>query len=289
MEVSEALIPSGNMNHFLLKLFHSRVQPGKRAYRQHHHTEFEIAVFKEGCGTYTVGAKTYSIHEGDVFLFSTHEVHCITEIAGCDQMVLMNIHFEPRFIWSPGNNLFDAKYLKIFFDRNENFENRLDRYNPATEKIRSLMLQMEQEFHDKPPEYELMVKIQLLTILVTLIRNYNYVNETGSGYPVTQQSLAKIEEAMLFIDQNIEKDLSLEDIAATASMSRTYFSTIFKKLNGISPWDYITTKRIEKSIERLRGSDETVLEIACSCGFNNTANFNRAFSKITGKVPKDYR
>jgi len=289
MEVSEALIPSGNQNHFLLKLFHSHVQPGKRAYRQHHHTEFEIAVFKEGCGTYTVGSKLYDIRPGDVFLFSTHEIHCITEIADCKQMVLMNIHFEPRFIWSPGNDLFDAKYLKIFFDRNENFENRLDRNNPATQKIRSLMLQMEQEFHDKLSEYELMIKIQLMTILVTLIRNYDYVNETGSGFPVTQQSLAKIEEAMLFIDQNVEKDLSLEEIAKAAGMSRTYFSTIFKKLNGISPWDYITAKRIEKSIERLKDGNETVLEIACACGFNNTANFNRAFRKITGKVPTDYR
>ena len=72
-------------------------------------------------------------------------------------------------------------------------------------------------------------------------------------------------------------------------MSKTYFCTIFKKLNGISPWDYITIKRVEKSVEILKTSQDTVLEIALKCGFNNTANFNRAFKKVTGKVPGDYK
>lgn len=72
-------------------------------------------------------------------------------------------------------------------------------------------------------------------------------------------------------------------------MSRTYFCTVFKKLNGISPWDYITIKRIEKSIGLIKNEDMSMLEVACACGFNNSTNFNRSFKKVTGKTPGEYR
>jgi len=113
MIFNESVIRSGENNKFLLKLFHSTVNPGQRVYREHHHTEFEISVFKSGKGIYTVGNKQYEFEKGDVFMFSSDELHCITEISADEPMDLMNIHFEPRFIWSAGNDMFDVKYLKI--------------------------------------------------------------------------------------------------------------------------------------------------------------------------------
>jgi AraC-like DNA-binding protein len=286
MIFGESVISSLDKNKFLLKLFHSTVEPGKRVYRNHHHTEFEISVLVSGKGVYTVGNKTYDFQKGDVFMFSSDEAHCITSISSDEPFDLMNIQFEPRFIWSSGN-LFDLKYLKIFLERNEKFENRLDRENPTTEKIRKIMFDMESEFKHKQPEYELMIKIQLLQLLVTAIRGYDYVKE--SNFSTNLKIISSLEKAMNYIDENLFSNLSLEEISHVSKMSRTYFCNIFKKLNGLSPWDYITIKRVEKSIEMLKTTNDTVLDIALKCGFNNTANFNRAFKKITGKVPSDYR
>lgn len=83
--------------------------------------------------------------------------------------------------------------------------------------------------------------------------------------------------------------MGLDELAEIASMSKSYFSTVFKKLNGISPWDYLISKRISFAAELLKNTDKTILEIALECGFNNTANFNRAFKKITGKTPSEYK
>ena len=288
MITHESVIPSGINKRFLLKLFHSTVNPGQRAYRQHHHTEFEISVFISGNGTYTVGNKVYHFRKGDVFMFSSNEIHCITNIEADEPMDLLNIHFEPRFIWSAGNDLFDARFLKIFFERNENYENRLDRDNPATAEIRELILSIEKEFEVKKPEHELMIKVDILKILVTAIRSYNYVKDNACAFTIRQQSLYNLEKAMDYIDKNLTENISLDNLAKNANMSRTYFCTVFKKLNGISPWDYITIKRVEKAIELLKTTNLTMLELALKCGFNNTANFNRAFKKVTSKVPSDY-
>ena len=289
MEVKEALIPSSTHGDFLLKLFNVHVPPGKRAFRHHRHIEFEIVLFKSGHGTYTVLNNSYDIQAGDIFLFSSNEVHCITNIEGSEEMVLMNVHFEPRFIWSTGNDMFDSKYLKIFLDRNENFENRLDRNNPASNIIKQLLLDIEKEFYQKPVEYALMVKTQLLTILVNLIRHFNCVKLDADDLFIRKYNFEMIEKSMNFINQHLKDDITLEQLASEANMSRAYYSTVFKQLNGISPWDYITSKRIELSIEYLKTHTGTMLEIAGLCGFNNTANFNRAFKKYTNKTPSEYK
>ena len=71
----------------LLKLYHSAVMPEKRGYRNHHHAEFEIGLIKAGTGIYKVGEREYPIQKGDIFLFSTDEHHCITEISGNEEML----------------------------------------------------------------------------------------------------------------------------------------------------------------------------------------------------------
>ncbi len=269
----------------LLKNYHSAVMPEKRGYRDHHHTEFEIGLIKQGSGIYRSGDRQYDIRRGDIFLFSTDEHHCITEITGKEEMVIMNVQFAPRLLWSQ-RDIYDAKLLKIFLGRSSRFENRIDRQSPSTRVIESHLLAIEEEFERGESEYELMVKVHLLSILIELLRGYDYV-EDGEEIGAKGASYDKMARAMDFIDANITSDLQLSELASIAGMNKTYFSTLFKKLNGMSPWDYITVKRIDLARRLLSDKDKTVLEVAMLCGFNNTANFNRAFRKVTGKTPSE--
>ena len=286
MDFEQIKIKSGDNGDCLLRIFYSEALPKKREWREHHHTELEISLVKEGQGVYTVGAEQYTISPGDVFLYGTHEEHYITDISGCERLRLMNIHFEPRFIWA-GSDLFDVKYLRIFFDRSENFRNRLDRENPATSEIVRLLVEIEREAAERREEYELMVKIKLLSLLVLLNREYDYVSD-GTSY-VESAKYSQISGAMKYIDENLAEPLTLDEIAAKANLNKTYFTTLFKKLNGVTPWEYLTARRIEKSYALLTRRDMNILEIANSCGFNNASNFNRAFRKVTGMTPSEYR
>ena len=72
-------------------------------------------------------------------------------------------------------------------------------------------------------------------------------------------------------------------------MSRSYYSATFKQLNGVSVWGYITAQRIDRAQHLLESTSLPVMEISEHCGFNNIANFNRSFKKITGKTPRGYR
>ena len=91
-----------------------------------------------------------------------------------------------------------------------------------------------------------------------------------------------------YIQRNFERKLTLEELAKVAFLSPTYFSYIFKKLNGISLWKYINIKRVERAIEILKRENISKLEIAERCGFSSSSNFYKTFFAITCKTPSEY-
>ena len=82
-----------------------------------------------------------------------------------------------------------------------------------------------------------------------------------------------------------EHTLELADIAC---LSPTYFSSVFKKFNGISLWEYISIKRVERAVDMLKNEKITKLEVAERCGFSSSSNFYKTFTAITGKRPGDF-
>lgn len=272
----------------LLRVYESQADFKRRDFTEHHHSAFEISYIRSGRGVYRIGDQTMDIRAGDVYLFGANEVHCITEIHDDKPMTLLNIHFEPRFIWSPSGNALDQSFLRIFLDRGEGFSNRLDRRNPASSEIASLLLCIKKEADERPEAFDLMIKTHLLNVLVLLIRHYDYVSTTPSA-PLRSDRLAHMESALNYINENLSASLSLDELAQKAGMSRTYFSTVFKKLNGLTPWEYIGLKRIERAKRLLRTTNKSVLEISLDCGFNNISHFNRQFKQATGLKPVEYK
>ncbi|MBE5041256.1 helix-turn-helix domain-containing protein [Ructibacterium gallinarum] len=123
--------------------------------------------------------------------------------------------------------------------------------------------------------------------MLILLRDYDYVNSKNNS-SANNQTLSQLALAMQYIENHLEESLTLAEIAQQSTMSKSYFSTMFKKYNGISPWDYITIKRVEKAIGLLTTSNLSKLEIAARCGFHSSANFYKAFARVTGKTPSDY-
>ncbi|MBE5041255.1 AraC family ligand binding domain-containing protein [Ructibacterium gallinarum] len=86
-----------------IKIFHSASPSGKRSYREHHHTECELSVILSGSGIYSIKDKEYTLQKGDIFLFGSNEIHYITDIFPGNNFELINIQFEPKFLWNDGD------------------------------------------------------------------------------------------------------------------------------------------------------------------------------------------
>lgn len=269
----------------LLRVFRSTLPADASMFYEHHHTAFEITMVLSGSGIYATKSTEFPIKGGDIFFFSTDEYHWIKKLD--EKTDFLNIHFEPRYIWSENFGISNKELIKIFFNRKKNPHNKL---NPekSSDTVKELMYKIEEEFIKKKAEYEIMQKIHLINILVEMVRSYDGQLEEDE-VSCSAESIRCIEKALAYIDENLENDLTLEALAKVANMSKNYFCRRFKKLNGISPWEYITIKRIERAVMYIESTDLTRLEIASKCGYNNTSNFYHAFKKVTGKTPADYK
>ncbi len=98
-----------------------------------------------------------------------------------------------------------------------------------------------------------------------------------------------IKEAMGFIDQNYQRDVSVEEIAAASGLNRSYFGKLFKETMGFSPQQYLIQYRMTKAAELLKGSRIPVGEVARSVGYENQLHFSRAFKNTYGISPSQYR
>ena len=150
-----------------------------------------------------------------------------------------------------------------------------------------LILSLEKELKNGGICYKTMSKYFLLSALIHILRNYPYTNEM-TVQPAAKNATDGLNAAIKYIDLHLNEKLTLHVIAEIACMTPTYFSYIFKKFNGISPWEYITIKRVEAAVDLIKTTNLTKLEIAERCGFSSSSNFYKAFVKITGKKPNEY-
>jgi AraC-like DNA-binding protein/mannose-6-phosphate isomerase-like protein (cupin superfamily) len=278
MREKEYLLSDG-CGRAVIKTYHSSLYACKRPYRAHHHTECELSVFLKGAGVYAMEKTSYPFLAGDVFLFGTGETHSITEIS--EDMEVLNVHFEPRILWEHSDT---AELLSLFSSRSDSFENR---FRDGSGTLREMILSLEREIEQKQSCSLITAKYLLFSILATLIRRFDCVRTDAS--PATPSAQVKnLRRAIDYIGENLSEPLTLSAIADVAYMSPTYFSSVFKRLNGISPWEYITIKRVEKAVEMLKSTDLSKLEIAERCGFSGASNFYKMFLRITGKRPSDF-
>lgn len=283
MEVREEYIRERSGKGFLVKLFNVRVPESKRAWREHRHIHFEIALIKSGSGVYSVCGKSYNFSAGDLFVFSSNEIHCITEI-GSGGMHIMNLHIDPRYFWGSDTERFSD--YNLMFSHSDSFENHIPCNHPSCEQIKALILDAESELYSKSPEYRMAVRSDIIRIITCLVRECKYQNKAVTS----SSNISAISKAVEYIHSGLSDTLRLCDIAAEAGMSASYFSNVFKSAMGITLWEYITEKRIDNAIRLIdKHPEKTMLEIALECGFNNTANFNKAFKKCTGLTPSEYK
>ena len=132
------------------------------------------------------------------------------------------------------------------------------------------------------------IKHTVLELLISIMQEIT-LNDHTTQNTVVSAHLNDIQNAICFIHEHLSESISLDDIAHAVNISRASLSSNFKKINGISPYEYLLIKRIEKSLTLLKNTDISILSIAQESGFSNLSNFNRIFKKINGMTPKDYR
>jgi AraC family transcriptional regulator len=106
---------------------------------------------------------------------------------------------------------------------------------------------------------------------------------------MTRMLKYNIQSILLYIQNNLERDISVNELADMACFSKDHFSRVFKSITGMAPCDYIIRKRIERAQFLLLTTEMGQKEIIEETGFRSASYFSRIFKKITTYTPEKYR
>ncbi len=261
----------------------------------HWHRELEICRIRRGGGRHLINGREYLAEEGDVFLIDNDEIHLLFDEH--DQLLVQVILFDPILVCPPGADLFDQEYLRPFSGELGGYESRLPANGPGMEALRRLLDDIEWAFSFHGKGAPLFIKALLLQALALMIHHHGAKEmetfpvqpEQGSVRDRQRTATQGIRLAMEFIEKEFAQPVSLARMTEVAGMSVSHFCSTFRKLTNTTPNEYLIRCRLSAAKEKLRQSEDKILEIAQSCGSETLSNFNRAFLNHVGMTPGEYR
>lgn len=158
-------------------------------------------------------------------------------------------------------------------------------YTPATraggEQLREIMLRIVQDGEAKP--------------IRQIGRGFLFLDQLAESSAAKQHQSQRrlrdfyMKEALSFIEQNYQRDVSVEDIAAFCGLNRSYFGKLFRDTMGESPQAFLLHYRMAQAAQFLKETTQPVSAISTMVGYANPLHFSRAFKSVYGISPRAYR
>lgn len=230
---------------------------------------FVIHYVTAGTGTYTAGGKTRTLRAGDVFLiYPDTEVHYRADL-----------HDPWTYEWVgfAGSDARDILNATDFTPEEPVL------CGPAYgQEIQAGLRRINADFGHSFAQAVAMTG-HLYGLLALLA-----ANRTGPDYRPDHDA-ELVRRVIAYIDQWYSYPISVEDMAAYAGVSRSTLFRVFTRHLGCSPKEYLERCRIRKASHLLRSSSLTIGAISVSVGYDNGLYFSKAYKKITGMTPTQYR
>lgn len=141
----------------------------------------------------------------------------------------------------------------------------------------------------RPAEANALFVDQMTTAIGTyLIQRYGGLAAPSANRPAGL-SRAQEEMAKDILLERLDGEVLISEVAQACNLSRGYFIRAFKEATGMTPYQWLLSKRIDRAKELLRSSKAPLAEIAISCGFADQSHFTRVFSTAVGAAPGLWR
>ncbi len=159
---------------------------------------------------------------------------------------------------------------------------------PQDPLVRSIGLALADEIDHGHPAGKLYAESLVNALAVHLMRHYS----TDALVPDLQCGglpAHRLRRVADFIEENLDRDLELAEIAQAAELSPYHFSRSFKQTTNLTPIQFLMQRRVERAKSLLAQSELPLAEIALSVGFKNQSHFSTLFRKLTEMSPKAWR
>lgn len=239
----------------------------------HWHKEIEILFLLSGELQITVDNTEYSLKTGDIILINSNQIH---SIKGNNNLTYV-LQFIPEVISRIHGNgeLYQFNLNTACLD----FEKE------AVDEIKSILAKIGIELSKRREGYKFYLWAHVYELVGYIFRHCTYEVVKND---IKAEDLKKISSIISYINDNHTQSLSIKTIAEALNMSDLTLSRFFKEKTGLSIAFYLQIVRITHA-KLLLKSDIPIIDIAQECGFYSLPTFYRAFKKIMGMSPNEYK
>lgn len=239
---------------------------------------YDISYIISGDRKVITPLKSYSYHKGDIAMGIPYLYHrTLSESNEPYENYL--IKFTPEFI----EPFFD-KCDKSIFD--ELTDQRICRFDTEKQQtLKNMFEEMLEEYKKNKPYTEFILQCMLFRLLITIYENKLKVDIQSFKTPLTDPIL----NAIYYIENNYNKDLTLKETAQAVHFSCGHFSRLFKKQLGISFSQYLCNVRLNYVKRLLIKTNKTITEIALEVGYCNADYLSSQFKANNKMTPTEFR
>jgi AraC-like DNA-binding protein len=262
--------------------FHCEVLRGS-SYKAtwHFHPEYQLTLVLKSSGYRLVGDRIMALRPGDLVLVGSNLPHVWRQDESGDRspsaMHAIVVRFLDTFL---GRNFLEIPEMEPVLQ----LLKRAKRGLQVTGRTREIVAA---KLERLPGSQGLQRVADMVSILDTLARSPHLKPIASPGFApcLVTADQGRVERVISFIYEHLTEQIDRAAVAAQAHLSVGAFSRFFKLRTGKMLPEYVNELRVGRACQRLAEEQLKVTEIALQCGFNNLANFNRCFHRITGMAP----
>jgi len=235
----------------------------------HTHNHLELFYIVGGKGQFLIQDQLYPVNSNNLVIINPNVTH--TEVSLNAQPL------EYIVLGIEGIELATSKSSNGQFNILDHFESV-----EISSCLRNILREMEQ----KNTGYEDICQAYMEILIIRLMRNTALAVPTEPQVVSGNRQCAAVKR---YIDLHFKESLTLDQLAEDAHMNKYYLSHAFKREYGVSPINYMITKRIEESKYLLAETDLSMSQIAQLLGFSSLSYFSQVFRRTQSVSPMEYR
>lgn len=257
--------------------------PEYRRVNWHWHQDFQLCRVIRGSVLFHVAGQTCRVPVGKGIFINGRLAHAAEP--GEDGSIYDCVNFSPELICTPGGSPAVVCLLTPFLKNGVAPFFRFDGGLPGGASILDAMRRIIRLSEVREPEgWELLIQSELLHIWPSV-----WALAQGSGGAISDQSDQRLKRVLTYLNEHYSEKLTLKDVAREAFLCPEECERFFKRMTGVTVFQYLMGYRVEKGRELLVRTELPIAAVAQRCGFSTQSYFTVCFQKQTGFTPNQYR
>lgn len=244
----------------------------------HCHQNIELCLMQEGQCDIIVSGETISVHKNEFMALFPNVIHSF-HVKDGNSCQFLQLHFRlDNFLNFNPKMYKDLRFLYYLATETKQYLKA-----PLGDRLLSCVERISFELNHEELNNLAIANLYIYELIFLLSREIQQ-----SFHEVLNIENPHTFAAIRYINENIDRKITLDDVAWECCISKRYLIRIFKECVETTVNNYIILTKINKAMEYIQENNSTLTEIACRLGFSSIQYFSSTFKKYTGVSPREF-